>query len=52
MIDAPMRLLATDLDGTLLHDDGTISSRTCQAIARAEAAGIAVVLVTARPPRI
>jgi Cof subfamily protein (haloacid dehalogenase superfamily) len=52
MIDAPMRLVATDLDGTLLYDDGTISSRTRQAIARAEAAGLAVVLVTARPPRV
>ncbi len=52
MIDAPMRLVATDLDGTLLHADGTISSRTRQAIARVGAAGITVVLVTARPPRV
>ncbi len=52
MSDVPMRLVATDLDGTLLHDDGTISLRTRLALARAGAADIAVVLVTARPPRV
>lgn len=46
-----MRLVATDLDGTLLRDDRTISARTRQALDRARAAGIALVLVTARPPR-
>jgi Cof subfamily protein (haloacid dehalogenase superfamily) len=51
MIEAPIRLVATDLDGTLLHDDGTISPRTRRAISRAQEAGITVVLVTARPPR-
>ena len=51
MIDVPIRLVATDLDGTLLHDDGTISPRTRRAISRAQEAGITVVLVTARPPR-
>jgi len=47
-----IRLVATDLDGTLLRTDGTVSERTRRAIARARAAGIVVVLVTARPPRI
>ncbi|KAA1420549.1 HAD family hydrolase [Mumia zhuanghuii] len=44
-------LLATDLDGTLLRTDGTLSARTREAIASAEAAGVPTVFVTARPPR-
>jgi Cof subfamily protein (haloacid dehalogenase superfamily) len=46
-----IRLIAADLDGTLLRGDGSISPRTRQALDRAAAAGIAVLLVTARPPR-
>ena len=46
-----MKVLATDLDGTLLRSDGTVSPRTLQALEDAEAAGIAVVFVTGRPPR-
>ena len=46
------RLIATDLDGTLLRDDKTVSPRTRAALAAAQAAGIVVVLVTARPPRV
>jgi Cof subfamily protein (haloacid dehalogenase superfamily) len=45
------RLLATDLDGTLLRPDGSLSARTAQALRRAADAGIEVVFVTARPPR-
>ncbi|WP_441251068.1 HAD family hydrolase [Kitasatospora sp. McL0602] len=45
------RLIATDLDGTLLCDGGTVSARTAAALAAAEAAGIQVVFVTGRPPR-
>ena len=48
---APPRVIATDLDGTLLHSDGSLSDRTRAAIGRAEAAGIETVFVTARPPR-
>lgn len=44
-------LLATDLDGTLLRSDGTLSARTREAIAAAEEAGVPTVFVTARPPR-
>ncbi|WP_370614734.1 HAD family hydrolase [Mumia sp. Pv 4-285] len=44
-------LLATDLDGTLLRSDGTLSVRTREAIAAAEEAGVPTVFVTARPPR-
>jgi HAD superfamily hydrolase (TIGR01484 family) len=45
------RLVATDLDGTLLRSDGTCSDRTRATLAAVERAGIQVVLVTARPPR-
>lgn len=45
------RLVATDLDGTLLRTDGTLSARTREAIAAAEGAGIPTLFVTARPPR-
>jgi hydroxymethylpyrimidine pyrophosphatase-like HAD family hydrolase len=42
------RLLALDLDGTLLKDDGTIDPRDDAAIRRARAAGCAVTLATGR----
>jgi len=45
-------LVATDLDGTLIRDDGTVSGRTRAALRRAEAAGALVVLVTGRPTRV
>jgi HAD superfamily hydrolase (TIGR01484 family) len=45
------KLVASDLDGTLLRPDETISERTRQAIAAARRAGITVVLVSGRPPR-
>ncbi|MGY0492907.1 Cof-type HAD-IIB family hydrolase [Streptomyces sp. WG-D5] len=45
------RLIATDLDGTLLHDDKTVSPRTVAALAAAEEAGIEVFFVTGRPAR-
>ena len=44
-------MVATDLDGTLLRSDGTVSRRTCEAMAAAEDAGIVVAMVTGRPPR-
>ncbi|HWD74667.1 MAG TPA: HAD family hydrolase [Solirubrobacteraceae bacterium] len=47
----PPRLVATDLDGTLLRSDGTIDDRTRRALAAIEAAGVALVICTARPPR-
>ncbi len=46
------RLVATDLDGTLLRSDGTLDARTREAIARVEASGVPVVLCTARPARV
>lgn len=48
---APVRLVATDLDGTLLRPDGTVSARIAAALADADAAGLDVVFVTARPHR-
>jgi Cof subfamily protein (haloacid dehalogenase superfamily) len=48
----PPRLIATDLDGTLLRGDGSISERTRAALAGCREAGIGVVFVTARPPRV
>jgi hypothetical protein len=43
---SPIRLVATDLDGTLLRDDKTISTRTIAALRRVREAGMALVLVT------
>ncbi|MFD4245635.1 Cof-type HAD-IIB family hydrolase [Streptomyces sp. NPDC058525] len=45
------RLIATDLDGTLLRDDKSVSLRTVAALAAAEEAGIEVFFVTGRPAR-
>src|SRR4051812_31799877 len=45
------RLIASDIDGTLLRDDGAMSDRTVAALTAAEDAGIVVVLCTGRPPR-
>jgi HAD superfamily hydrolase (TIGR01484 family) len=50
-VNAGYRMAATDLDGTLIRTDGTVSRRTCEAMHAAEAAGIVLALVTGRPPR-
>jgi hypothetical protein len=47
-----VRLVATDLDGTLLRPDGTVSQRTVDAVQAAQQAGLHVVPVTGRPPRV
>lgn len=44
-------LVATDLDGTLLRGDFTVSERTRRALRDATDAGIEVVYATGRPPR-
>jgi Cof subfamily protein (haloacid dehalogenase superfamily) len=46
-----IRLVATDLDGTLLHSDGTVTGRTRAALTAVEALGVTVVFVTGRPVR-
>jgi Cof subfamily protein (haloacid dehalogenase superfamily) len=45
------RLIATDLDGTLLRPDGSASERTRRALSALAGVGIDLVIVTARPPR-
>lgn len=45
------RLVATDVDGTLLDPRDTVTPRTAAVLERAVRAGAAVVLVTGRPPR-
>ena len=44
-------MIASDLDGTLLRSDSTISARTAAAVASSEEAGVPFVFVTGRPPR-
>lgn len=46
-----MRLLASDLDGTLVAASGHFSPRTAAMLDACDAAGIPVVFVTGRPPR-
>jgi Cof subfamily protein (haloacid dehalogenase superfamily) len=45
------RLVATDLDGTLLHRDGTVTDRTRAVLSAVEDLGVTVVFVTGRPIR-
>jgi Cof subfamily protein (haloacid dehalogenase superfamily) len=45
------RMVATDLDGTLLRSDGTVSERSRAALRAAADAGLVVAFVTGRPPR-
>jgi Cof subfamily protein (haloacid dehalogenase superfamily) len=44
----PYRLIATDLDGTLLRSDESVSQRTREALAAVTAAGAAHIVVTGR----
>ena len=44
------RLVALDVDGTLLTSDHRLTPDTVEAIARVRRQGVAVVLVTSRPP--
>jgi Cof subfamily protein (haloacid dehalogenase superfamily) len=50
-VSAAPRLVATDLDGTIVRSDRTISDRTVAALRAVEAAGSVLVLVTGRPAR-
>jgi Cof subfamily protein (haloacid dehalogenase superfamily) len=45
------RLVATDLDGTIVGPDGEISDRTVRALKGVEELGVPVVFVTGRPHR-
>ena len=44
----PYRLLALDIDGTLLRSDKTVSPRTLRALSAAQRAGVRIVLITGR----
>jgi Cof subfamily protein (haloacid dehalogenase superfamily) len=46
-----LRMVATDLDGTVVRADQTMSPRTVAVLRACEDAGVRVVLVTGRPPR-
>jgi Cof subfamily protein (haloacid dehalogenase superfamily) len=48
IFEPPIRLLATDIDGTLLNPQFQISDGDLQALRRAHSAGIEIVLVTGR----
>lgn len=45
------RLVATDLDGTLVRSDGSVSPYTAEILTAVEALGVPVVFVTGRPLR-
>jgi hydroxymethylpyrimidine pyrophosphatase-like HAD family hydrolase len=47
----PPRLVATDVDGTLLDPDERVSPRAAAVVGRLVAGGVGFVLVTGRPPR-
>lgn len=49
-VEAP-RLVATDVDGTLLGPDERVTPRAAAVIERMAAVGVGFVLVTGRPPR-
>ena len=50
MIENPIRLIVSDIDGTLVRHDKTLPDANVAAIARARALGIKVSLISARPP--
>ena len=47
----PIRLLLSDMDGTLLGPDHSLSPRTVEAVRALRAAGVFFSLATGRPPR-
>jgi 5-amino-6-(5-phospho-D-ribitylamino)uracil phosphatase len=47
----PIRLVAIDLDGTLLNDSKQVSDQTADALYCLPARGVKVVIASARPPR-
>jgi hydroxymethylpyrimidine pyrophosphatase-like HAD family hydrolase len=50
-VGSHVRLIATDIDGTLIPPGGEASARTLACLRAAEEADLPVVLVTGRPPR-
>ena len=51
MSDWRPKLIASDMDGTLLRRDDTVSAATVAELERWRADGVPVVLATGRPPR-
>ena len=51
MVPVTPRLVATDLDGTLVRSDGTVSERTQRVLVELDRLGVPVVFVTGRPLR-
>ena len=45
-----IRLIVSDIDGTMVRHDKSLPEENIAAVARAQAAGIAVSLISARPP--
>ena len=45
------KLIATDLDGTIVTHDGNISQRTVETFTKARDLGVEIFFVTGRPPR-
>lgn len=50
-VAAPVRLVAIDLDGTLLNDSKQVSDQTVQALCGLPERGVKVIIASARPPR-
>jgi Cof subfamily protein (haloacid dehalogenase superfamily) len=50
-VNAAPRLVASDLDGTLVRSDLSVSDRSRRVLSRVEASGALFVMVTGRPPR-
>ena len=48
---ACIRLLVSDVDGTLVQPDKSLTPSTIAAAARVQAAGVLLAIVSARPPR-
>lgn len=51
MRKAMIKMIAADLDRTLLHSDGSVSAYTKRVLAQCRAAGMKLVLASARPMR-
>jgi Cof subfamily protein (haloacid dehalogenase superfamily) len=50
MTDNAIRLLVSDVDGTLVRNDKTLSDAVVAAVAKVRDAGIVMTLISARPP--
>lgn len=46
----PIRLLVSDIDGTLVRDDKSLPEANLDAVAELRAAGVSTTLISARPP--